>query len=201
MGLKRKGKSAKDISGRKAAVPKAGPKKRRARTEEEAIRAAVEEHGKRGVRPARRAGKVRTYTYKEPPAKVPEPEPMWTPYLREPIELERYRRELPTDLQPMAAKLFKMECDHPEKEVVSVIAPLDPSERRSQWRCNRCHCLGNTAGKMRMLYEEWLTYCPEGYDMWEWADMFTKDKSLWRFIYEEAEHMLVADVLGSEEAA
>lgn len=47
-------------------VPKAGPKARAAKTEADAIRAAVEEHTVRGRKKAtRRAGRVRSYTYKE----------------------------------------------------------------------------------------------------------------------------------------
>lgn len=202
MALKRKGSAAKDISGRKAAVPKAGPKARRAKSEAEAIRAAVEEHGKRGrPKPSRRAGKVNTFQYKEPPAKEPEPEPMWSPYLREPHELEAFRRELPPEQQSLAANLFKMDCPHEVREVTASITPLDPSAREEWWKCPRCWYSAKKQGKLSELRAEWNSYCPEGYDMWEWADMFTKDKTLWRFIYDEAEHMLVADVLGSKEAA
>ena len=200
MALKQKGKH--NISGRKAAVPKAGPKKRRAKSEAEAIRAAVEEHGKRGVRVSRRAGKVNTFKYKEAeaPAK-PEPVEQWVPYLREPHELETYRRELPYDLQPFAAKLFKMECGHIDREVTAMKAPLDPSEREEWWRCPRCWYSAKKQTYLRELQAEWASYCPDGYDMWEWMDMFTKDRSLWRFIYEEAEVELVDIALGREEAA
>jgi hypothetical protein len=46
-------------------VPKAGPKARAAKTEADAIRAAVEEHTVRGKKATRRASRVRSYTYKE----------------------------------------------------------------------------------------------------------------------------------------
>lgn len=202
MALKRKG----DISGRKATTPKAGPKARRAKSEAEAIRAAVEEHGRRGVKASRRAGKVDTYHYKEPTtaeaaAKDGGESFVWKPYLREPHALEQYRRELPEDMRPHAAKLFKMECDHAEREVTSVLAPLDPSKREEWWRCENCWHSDKKQSKTAELRHEWHGYCPEGYDMWEWADMFTKDKTMWRYIYEEAEYLLVAEVLGRQEVA
>jgi hypothetical protein len=200
MALKKKGHG--NISGRKATTPKAGPKARRAKSEAEHIREAVEEYGVRGVRPSRKAGKVRSYRYKEAPP-TPEETPVegWQPYLREPHELVAYRSELPEDLRPHAAKLFKMECEHTVRDITAVNAPLDPSEREEWWRCRRCWYSAKKTGINATLREEWNSYCPEGFDMWEWADMFTKDRTMWRFIYEEAEYALVADVLGSEEAA
>jgi hypothetical protein len=44
---------------------KAGPKKRRAKSEAEAIRKAIEENA-RGSKPSRKASRVRTYHYKAP---------------------------------------------------------------------------------------------------------------------------------------
>lgn len=194
MALKQKGQ--RNISGRKASVPKAGPKKRRAKNEAERIREAVEEHGKRGIKPARRAGKVNSFQYKESeaPAKVEEPD-TWKPYLRMPHEFVAFKDALPEDLQPMAAKLFTMQCDHMEREITAVIAPLDPSKREEWWRCERCWYSAKKQSKTTNLMAEWNSYCPEGMDMFDWEDMFTRDKGMWRFIYEEAEYDLVAEVL------
>jgi hypothetical protein len=46
-------------------IPKAGPKARAAKTEADAIRAAVEENTVRGRKATRRATRVHSYTYKE----------------------------------------------------------------------------------------------------------------------------------------
>jgi hypothetical protein len=173
-------------------VPKAGPKKRRAKAEEELIREAIDQHGTRPVKGTRRSGKVRTFTYEgrgvtEAPA---QPQEGWQPYLREPFELEEYRRSLPADLQPHALRLFKAECDH-QWVVAGTKAPLDPNGREDWLGCERCAILVKRAGVIAMLRDEWRQYCPEGYDMFTWDDLFTKDKTLWRFIIEEVEDELV----------
>lgn len=184
------------------AVKKAGPKKKRAKAEEELIRQAIEENRSRGGPKGkpRRAGKVRSYRYKE--AAKPEPQPAeerWRPYERNyPFEFGEYEQSLPEDLRPFAVKLYKAECPHSRWEVVTVQAPLDPAQREQHVRCHRCWYTAKQQGRMRMLYEEWMSLAPEGYDHFDWGDLFTKDKTLWRYIYEEAEHALVSDVLGEE---
>jgi hypothetical protein len=47
------------------------------------------------------------------------------------------------------------------------------------------------AQRTRLLEAEWRSLCPDGYDMFEWEDLFGKDKSLWSFILEEVEISMV----------
>jgi hypothetical protein len=37
------------------------------------------------------------------------------------------------------------------------------------------------------IQAEWMQYRIEGYGMTEWGELFTKDKTLWLFILEEAQ--------------
>ena len=48
---------------------------------------------------------------------------------------------------------------------------------------------------------EWMEYCPEGFDMFEWEELFVKDRSLWQFIHDEAMATMVEDSMTAEEAA
>lgn len=189
MALKRKGTTK-----RKVAVPKAGPKRRRF-TEEERIRQAVDENTRTSKRAVRKSGRVHSYKYKEAePVKERLPHPVFAPTMREPKPgaFLSFLDSLSDEQKPNALDLFRMECSHANLNVLVVIAPLDPAEREEWMQCDRCGLVLKYGSKTSMLNQEWMHYCPEGYDMFDWQDLFTRDKSLWSFIVEEAEAELVS---------
>lgn len=202
MALKTKGKPAK-------LHPKAGPKKRRAKSEEAAIRAAVEEHGKRGVRAVRKSSKVNTFRYKDPAEERAKRKKL-DAYLREMervfgLREPRHEHEflmfydvLKEDERPFAAKLFQMECDHPQSEVIAQKGAWSSGEPIRYLACTRCGIVRREGTTTFMRVEEWTNYCPDGYDMFDWMDLLTKDKSLWRFIYDEVIAEMTANALTEE---
>jgi hypothetical protein len=151
----------------------------------------------------RKSGKVKTYQYKEAEPAKAEPPQEWQPAMREPQpgEFLVFLDSLSDEQKPHALNLFRMACTHVNLDAIVTIAPLDPSKRESWMQCERCGIVMKWAAKTIMLRQEWMTYCPEGFDMHDWDDLFTKDKSLWTFISDEAEHELVSSALGEEVAA
>lgn len=181
-------------------MPKAGPKKRRAKTEAELIQKAIDENAVRLKGAKRKSGKVRAYTYKDVPKPSPDaPAEQWVPYIREQPEFLAFEDSLSDDERPNAVKLFCQACDHPpaKQVLISYIPGGIASQRTNErYRCERCG-LGymGLPSRTATLKAEWRSYCPQGFDMFEWEDLFTRDKSMWRFIIDEAEFELVKDVL------
>jgi len=198
--LKQKGKDAKP---RKAATPKAGPKKKAAMSEAERIRAAIEKTtAKRGL-PSNR---TRRYRYKRRTAAKPERnidfEQELQYGLREPRGLtpfEEFEAGLPDDQRPFARRLWMMSCTHGER-VVATKESWTTGETDKLVVCDNCGYAGKWLGsRTATLRREWQTYCPDGFDAFEWDDLFVTDKSLWPFIYDEAEFAMVADSMRGED--
>lgn len=175
----------------KGGVPKAGPKKRRARTEAEAIRNAVDEHGVR--QPAKKTSKVREYSYKEGQrakrkrASAFDAEQQRLFGLREPdgpTPLEEFTETLAPDARVFAELYWHMQCEHVDEEIV-LVPSLDGAEP-SHVRCKVCGSVRRWWGtKTETKRQEWSGYCPDGYDMFEWHDMYVRDRSMWQFIHDE----------------
>jgi len=181
---------------------KAGPKKRRAKSEAELIASAVEEHGARGMQVGKRNGKVRTYSYKKPVKKKTEPKRKlsldksaeglndrnrrdWEPWEEAILFVE------PTKvLDELVRK--QIECEHKPLKTARPLAVL--GEER-EWRtCPTCQSVLRWWGSYTTtLQGEWMSYRVDGYPMEEWGELFTKDKSLWIPMIEEAAYLKNTD--------
>lgn len=176
-------------------MPKAGPKKRRAKAEEAAIRAAVEEHGRRGKpQPVRKAGRVRTYSFKSDDKKKPARKLSLDPTAQG-YNVRNARAWQPWEEAILFAEpgmaldaLTKAQavCEHKALSVEQPVAIL--GDDRIYRRCPSCQAILRWWGSYTAtLQAEWMSLRVTGYDMPEWGEMFTKDKSLWLFILEEAQ--------------
>lgn len=207
LALKRKG--SRDIGNRKVTAPKAGPKKRRAKTEEEMIRAAVAEHGirKKGTR---RASKVNAYSYKaaeaakkEQKQKVIEDELRFG--LRVPIgpsEFDLFKEELPDDAKVFAQMYWHMQCTH-EDETVEQTSSYVEGVQPTTVRCIHCGSMRKWQGtKTTTKHAEWTSYCPYGFDMWDWDTLYVNDRYLWRYIHDEVlASMMFEELVAEKEEA
>lgn len=177
-----------------ALAVKAGPKKRRAKTERDRISEAVEEHGARGVKQTRRATKVRSYTYKET-AKKKAPKRKLSLDLRAQGLNDRSSRKWesweeailfsePTKVLDDLTKK-QMLCDHKPLMNEKAVASLGED---AQWRtCPTCQAVLRWWGNYTATIQaEWQSLRLVGYSPSEWGELFTKDKSLWVFLMEEA---------------
>jgi len=173
---------------------KAGTKKRRAKSEQEMIREAVEEHGRRGVRAERRSSKVRSYSYKKP-AKKKEPKRKLSLDKTAVGYNDRNRREwqpweeaiLFVDAKVVLDELTKkqIQCDHKALKTERPVAVLGDD---AQWRtCPNCQAVLRWWGSYTATIQaEWMSYRVNGYPMTEWGELYTRDKTLWLFVIEEA---------------
>lgn len=200
--LKQKGKTAKT-------TPKAGPKKKRAKTEEEMIRSAVDEHGKRGVRVARKSSKVNIIKYKEAEtakrkrADKFQREQELAHGLREPQgpnAFDQFVAELDTSQRVFAKTYWQMQCEHKHEESVAESVSFVEGREPIFVRCFDCGANRRWMGtRTATKINEWMSYCPDGYDMFEWEELFVKDRSMWRFIHDEAMYEMVEAAMTTDE--
>jgi hypothetical protein len=194
------------VKGQKS-TPKAGPKKRRFKSEQEAekaaIRAAIEEHGKRRPRARRKSSKINSFKYKEASAPAKEKVAGLDPYaLREPEGpslFDVFAVELPDDQRVFAKTYWHMRCEHLYEGVVAGNPSLDGLE--PVWkRCADCGLVrrwyGNRTASKR---QEWMTYCPDGFDMFDWEHLFTKDRGMWLYIHDECLAEMVDESMTKED--
>ena len=185
-----------------AAIKKAGPKKKRAKKEqadELALRAAIEENRVRGKLGAtRRASKVRSYKYKDAKPKQPARKLSLDP-TAEGLSGRNHR-----DWQPWEEAIIFAEpgtaldtlskhqaaCDHKPLMTEKPIASMMDREYRT---CPTCQAVLRWWGSYTLtIMAEWQSYRITGYNPEEWGELFTKDKSLWLPIMEEA-HAALSD--------
>lgn len=178
-------------------MTKAGPKKRRAKSEAEMIATAVEEHGARGMQVGRRSSKVRKYTYKKPVKKQAPKRKLsldktaaglndrnsreWEPWEEAILFME------PTKVMDALTRQ-QIECEHKPLKEAKPVAVLGDD---AQWRtCPTCQSVLRWWGSYTAtLQGEWLSYRIAGFDMTEWGELYSKDKSLWLFLIEEAAYV------------
>lgn len=179
------------------------------KTEQDMIREAVEEHGKRG-RPKtnRRAGKVNTFNYKEGEAAkrkqadsfVAEQERVYG--LREPrppSKIEEFTAKLADDQKVFARMYFQMECGHELLPIAKTVSYVDGIKVHSIL-CQHCALVRTWQGsKTATDQAEWVSYCPDGFDMFDWQDLYTKDRGVWRFIHDEVLAEMVSESMTKEE--
>jgi hypothetical protein len=192
-----KGKSAT----RKALVPKAGPKKKAAKSEAELIRDAVAEHGKRGVRALRKSGKVTSYNYKEAEAAkrkrveqyITEQDRLFS--LRQPhgpTPFDDFKEGLADDARVFAKLYWTMRCEHRHETPVTIDPSIVHGTTVAHMSCPECGLIRSWCGtRAATKRREWESYCPEGFDMFDWCDLYVPDRSLWQYIHDEA----LADML------
>ena len=164
------------------------------KTEQDLIREAVEEHGKRGVKHGRRASKVNTFNYKKAEsdkrkrADALQAEQERVYGLREPrppSELDVFTASLTDDQKVFARMYFQMECDHGEFPLATLHSFVEGTTLIDAL-CERCGLVRKWMGnKTETARAEWMSYCPDGFDMFDWLDLYTKDRGAWRFIHDE----------------
>lgn len=107
--------------------------------------------------------------------------------LREPKQtlLTVFADDLPDDEKPFAQKLFQMDCNHFDSEVTVQKSEngISVPERKQCKRCGLSYRVNRTATLTKRA--EWDSYCPDGFDMFDWQDLYQRDKSTWRFIFSE----------------
>lgn len=109
---------------------------------------------------------------------------------------ELFRDELPDDQKPFARKLFQMDCLHADEEKTVVFARSVEQTDIVWLTCPRCELTRRWAGtEPRTKKAEWMTYCPEGFDMFDWESLYDTDKSEWRDIWDECEYTLLAETM------
>lgn len=186
----------------RALAVKAGPKKRRAKTERERIEAAIEDHGARGVRQTRRASKLRVYKYKEPAKKKAPKRKLSLDPRAEGLNDRSHRPwetweeailfSEPTKVLDDLTKK-QMLCEHKALKVEKPTAVIGSWETREYRICPTCQAFLRWWGNYTATIQaEWQSLRLDGYSMPEWGELFTKDKSLWVFIMEEA-HVALSD--------
>lgn len=119
---------------------------------------------------------------------------------RGPSEFDLFVEALEDDQRPHAKVLYQMACDHEDADVVMEDATWSEPDKTKKCLCPRCKLLFTRhPTKSATKLAEWRLYCPEGYDAFDWEDLFVTDKSLWPYIYDEAEYALVADSMTRED--
>lgn len=91
-----------------------------------------------------------------------------------------------TDSERIFGQMYwHMECKHDHEVVVAGNPSLDGLE--PIWmRCPDCDLVRRWFGtKTETKRQEWISYCPADYDMFDWTDLFHRDRSLWRYIHDE----------------
>lgn len=94
--------------------------------------------------------------------------------------------ELEDDEIPFVMDYWHMRCHH--KRLRSL--------EGSKVECVLCGLvMEDNPDLLQMMKDEWTSYCPDGVDMFEWDDLFTKKRSTWQYIHGEVMAALVEEVL------
>jgi hypothetical protein len=166
-------------------------------SEEKVLRDAVEENRTRGITASRRNSKVRTYNYKKPVKKKT---------LKRKLALDKRSAGLNDrnvrEWQPWEeAILFvdgsvvldeltkkQVSCEHKALKNEPNTAVAGSWEVREYRICPSCQSFLRWYGSYtNTLRAEWMSLRVEGYEMDEWGSIFTKDKTMWLFLLEEAQ--------------
>jgi hypothetical protein len=173
---------------------KAGPKKQAAKSEAEAIRAAVEEHSVRS-RATRKSSGVKSYHYKQRPDSKPAKPAIDLRYaIRVPkvTALDLFKAELPEDEQAYAETYWHMQCEHAHEVEIILAASFTNGNEPVWMECPDCGLRRRwDMSRAQTKVNEWTAYCPDGFDMFDWIDLYVKDRSLWRYIYDECQVEMV----------
>lgn len=105
---------------------------------------------------------------------------------------EEFKLSLPSEQRPFARRLFQMDCEH-IGTIPLVVDPTGGDITAVLLQCPRCQVTLKNRLKMARKLEEWQLYCPTGYDAWDWDELFTPDKSLWKYIYDEVQEEMVSE--------
>lgn len=117
-----------------------------------------------------------------------------------PTEFEAFEATLSDDQKPYARKLFRMACVHGFEVVMEDVSWSEASSNAKHVVCHRCGFVCRQQGsRAAMLRQEWDGYCPDGYDAFDWAELFVTDKSLWPFIHDEVEYVMLETSMTKED--
>jgi hypothetical protein len=119
--------------------------------------------------------------------------------LREPLppsEFDVFVASLSDDQKPFAKALWQMGCEHKDEVIENTSSILD-GVKPTVVRCKHCGLMktwqGTPASSKRF---EWTSFCPDGFDMFEWEDLYQRDKTMWPLIFDEVQYaMLEATML------
>lgn len=112
-----------------------------------------------------------------------------------PTEFDLFVAELDDSQRPFATILWRMACQHTDEVIEN-----DPHGTATWVRCKRCDSLRRWLGSTAKTRQgEWMTYCPDGFDMFDWDELYTRDKTLWPFIHDEALYAMLEDAMTSTE--
>lgn len=118
--------------------------------------------------------------------------------LREPkqaSEFDLFKASLADDEKPFAMKLWQMSCDH-SGDFAAMVVRAENGEHVYR-QCERCQLMFSWLGsKTASKAHEFTSYCPNGYDMLDWLDLYTRDRSLWRFLFMEVQAEMVEESIG-----
>ena len=134
---------------------------------------------------------VRTYTFKPTARPGERAEAVLDPYARPerpPTALETFTATLDAEERPHAERFFRMECGHKNRVVTMFKAAAIGASSVPLWHeCPDCKTTIKWWGsETATMQAEWMEHRPNGFDPEAWGQLFTKDRSFWRFIWIEA---------------
>lgn len=137
--------------------------------------------------------RVRTYRFKPSKfsqSRLDDHERMnpYAPTPRPPTALDAFTAALDAEERPYAEQFFQMECPHRDRNLTSYKPATVREARTPLWYdcpdCKRTIRWWGTETATKQA--EWMEHRPPEIDMETWGQWFTKDRSLWRFIFIEA---------------
>lgn len=115
-----------------------------------------------------------------------------------PTAFQAFTDGLSDEQRPFATTYWHMQCDHQGEKAIAGNPHGDGYE--PVWmRCPDCGLLRRWHGSRTATKSmEWMSYCPDGFDMFEWEELFTRDRSMWMFLHDEALASMVDESMTRE---
>jgi hypothetical protein len=110
------------------------------------------------------------------------------PFAPEPdSRFRKFVMDLADDELPFVMDYWHMRCHHKRLRAV---------DDDNHIECVICGLVRTWQGDdLATMKAEWASYCPDGMDMFDWADLFVRDRSLWRYIHGEVLAEMVEGVI------
>lgn len=104
---------------------------------------------------------------------------------REPTAFDLFSQGLEDDQRPFARQLFQMACKH-EWEITENTSSIVNGVEPVHVFCPRCSLMVRWQGTYaKTRQSEWRLSCPDGFDMFDWEELFTRKKEMWPLIFDE----------------